>query len=212
MKFPKGLLLLFITILFSRALAQQSDTVFYLNGNVVPAKIIDTLIGFVTFTEPTDSVKRVNIDNEALFAVKYASGKMYYYYKQDTINGNWYTRDEMWAFMQGERDARKHYRSRGAFIGSMLFGLAGGMTGVLYAPVFPAAFMGATELVKVKLKPEWVSGPYLTSQVTYLLGFQREAFVKRRLTILKGGGIGLAVGFTAFALYLNKGRWIWLNN
>jgi hypothetical protein len=204
------LLYFFLTSFFS--FAQSADTVFYMNGNIVATRVIDTLIGAVTFFDPKDSTKKVNVENEAIFAIRYGNGNYKYYYTQDTVNGNWFTRDEMWYYMQGERDARKNYRSPGAFVGGLLFGMAGGATGALYAPLLPGAFLGACELAKVKIKQEWVSGPYLMSQVTYLLGFQREAFSKRRITILKGGGIGLAVGFSAFALYLNKGRWIWQKN
>jgi hypothetical protein len=191
------------------AFAQAKDTIFYMNGNIVAGKIIDTLLGAVTFKDPADTTKKVHIEDQAIFAVKYSTGQLKYYYTQDTTVGNWFSRDEMWFFMQGERDARKNFRSPVSFIGGMLTGIGGGLTGGLWAPAVPFAFMGLTELTKIRIKHKWVSGPYLLSEDAYILGFQREALAKRRIAILKGGGIGLAVGFSAFFLYLDKGHWIW---
>ena len=180
-----------------------------MNGNIVAGNIIDTLLGAVTFKDPADTTKKVHIEDQAIFAVKYRSGQLKYYYTQDTTIGNWFTRDEMWFFMQGERDARKNYKSPVAFIGGMVTGIAAGATGGLWAPAVPFAYMGVTELTKIRIKHKWVSGPYLLSEDAYILGFQREALTKRRIAILKGGGIGLAIGFSAFFLYLDKGDWVW---
>ena len=191
--------------------AQVSDTIYYMNGNVVGAQILDTLLGAVTFKDPEDSTKKVHADDQAIFAVKYADGAMKYYYNQDSASGNWFTREEMRYFMKGERDAREKYRSPGAFVGGILTGIAGGVTGVLYGPVVPLAYLGVNELTKIRIKHKWVSGPYLLSEDAYILGFQREAFAKRRIAVLKGSGIGIAVGFAAFGLYFNKGGWFWKN-
>jgi hypothetical protein len=192
-----------------KSIAQKSDTVFYMNGNIVSGKIIDTLLGAVTFKDPSDTTKKVHIEDQAIFAVKYANGTMRYYYKQDTTIGNWFTRDEMWFFMQGERDARKNYRSPFSFCGGLVMGIAGGVTGALWAPAVPFAYMGVTELTKIRIKHKWISGPYLLAEDSYILGFQREALYKRRIAIMKGGSIGLGIGFGAFFLYLNKGKWVW---
>lgn len=200
---------LLIVVCKSALFSQAGDTIFYMNGNIVVGKVIDTLLGAVTFRDPADSSKKVHVEDQAIFAVRYGNGALKYYYTQDTTQGNWFTREEMWYFMQGERDARKNYKSPGAFIGGVVTGIAGGAAGALWAPVVPFAFMGVTELTKVRIRHKWVSGPYLLSQDAYILGFQREALTKRRLTVLKGGGIGLAIGFTAFFLYLDKGKWVW---
>ncbi|MFN5459300.1 MAG: hypothetical protein ACK5AY_05280 [Bacteroidota bacterium] len=200
-------ILLFTISLMVRG--QNKDSVFYMNGNIVAAKVIDTLLGAVTFKDPADTNKKVHADDQAIFSVKYANGFTKYYYKQDTTVGNWFTREEMHYFMIGERDARKNYKSPRAFIGGLITGIGGGLTGVLYGPLIPGTYIGLNELTKIRIKQKWVSGPYLLSEDAYILGFQREAFAKRRIAVLKGSGIGLAVGFAAFGLYFNKGKWAW---
>jgi hypothetical protein len=188
---------------------KSQDSIFYMNGNIVKAKVVDTLLGAVTYKDPADTSKKVNIETEAIFAVKYASGALKYFYSQDTTTGNWFARDEMWYFMQGERDARKGYKSPGAFIGGMVTGIAGGVTGALWAPAVPFGFMGVNELTKIRIRHKTVSNPYALDHDAYILGYQREALYKRRVATLKGGGIGIVIGFTAFFIYLDKGKWAW---
>src|ERR1700751_178200 len=112
------------------SLAQKvyGDTLFLMNGRVFGVSVIDTLFGYATFVDPIDTNKRAHIENDQLFAIKYQNGDIFYYYEQDTI-ANWFTRDEMWLFMAGERDARKGFKARGSFYGSMASGIAGGLTG-----------------------------------------------------------------------------------
>ncbi|MBC7864086.1 MAG: hypothetical protein IAF38_14010 [Bacteroidia bacterium] len=204
--------ILFVFVLFfsvGKISAQVKDTIFYMNGTIIAAKIIDTLLNAVTYKDPADSTKNVNLEDQAIFAVKYAKGAMKYYYTQDTLSGNWFTRDEMWYFVQGERDARKGFRSPGAFWGGVLTGIGGGCTGALWGPAVPFAFMGASEITKIRIRHKTVSNPYLLDHDAYILGYQREAVFKRRMASLKGGGIGLVIGFSAFFLYLDKGKFPW---
>ena len=201
----------FLLILFAFTLKSQTkDSIFYMNGTIITSKITDTLLGAVTYLDPEDTSKKVHLETQAIFALRYAKdNRLVYYYTQDTLNGNWFTRDEMWLFMQGERDARKGYKSPGAFCTGLVGGIAGGVTGALWGPVVPFAGMGVIELTKIKIKHSTVSNPYLLDHDAYILGYQREALFKRRMTVLKGGGIGLAIGFSAFFLYLDKGHWAW---
>ena len=150
----KKIVLVFILLIsFSGKISSQvKDTIFYMNGTIIGATIIDTLLNAVTFKDPADTSKKVNLEDQAIFSVKYANGEIKYYYTQDTLNGNWFTRDEMWYFVQGERDARKGFRSPGAFWGGVVTGIAGGCAGAIWAPAVPFGFMGATELTKIRIR------------------------------------------------------------
>ena len=118
---------------------KTGDTLFLLNGRMVATQVIDTLFNFATFVDPDDSTKRSHIENDQLFAIKYQNGDIFYYYEQDTI-ANWFSREEMWMFMQGERDARKGFKPHGSFYGTMAVGILGGLTGTFFAPVAPLAY------------------------------------------------------------------------
>jgi hypothetical protein len=101
-------------LLSAAAFSQKraADSLFLMNGRILVSPVIDTLFGAATFVDPEDTTKRAHIENDQLFAIKYSNGDIFYYYEQDTIS-NWFSRDEMWMFMKGERDARKGFKPWG---------------------------------------------------------------------------------------------------
>lgn len=178
-----------------------NDSLFLMNGKIYVSTVIDTSLGAVTILDLKDTSKRMNVEYDELYGVKYAStGRMYYYYSQDTSIVNDFTRDEMWLYMKGERDAKKGFKARGSLFGSMAAGAAGGITGNILGPLAPFAYLGLSGLPKVKIKHDTVSNPYYLDSDAYILGYERQARYKRKINCLIGGGIGLAIGFTANVL------------
>ncbi len=174
------------------------DSLFLMNGKVLLETVIDTTVGTVTYTDSKDTSKRINIDNFDLYGIRYAkTGTMFYYYKQDSVMGNIFTRKEMLFFMNGERDAKKGFKARGCFWGAMIAGTAGGLTKSILGPVVPFAFVGLSGLPKVRIRHNTVSNPYYLDSDPYILGYERQARSKRRIEGIKGGIIGLVIGYTA---------------
>ncbi|MGZ3865590.1 MAG: hypothetical protein ACXVC6_01455 [Bacteroidia bacterium] len=202
MKILSKSLLVVLLFVASVSFSQQGtkDTMFLMNGRIVPVNVIDTLFQFVTFTDPDDSTKRAHVDIDALFAIKYKSGDIFYYYEQDTIT-NFFTRDEMWMFMQGERDARKGFKPYGSLYGTAAAGIVGGLTGSLFAPLAPLVYFSMVGLPWVRIKHKTVSNANYLTYDSYILGYEREARRKRRIQSLIGGVIGLAIGFAGYAIY-----------
>jgi hypothetical protein len=195
--------LVFSTVLciciLNSMLAQKkaADSLFLMNGRIVVAPVLDTTLFAATIIDPEDSTKRTHIDNESLFAIKYSNGDTYYYYKQDTIQ-NYFSRDEMALYMQGERDAKKGFKPWGAFYSTMACGLVGGLSGTLFGPALPAVFFLTVGIPKVRIKHNTVSNPNYLDYDSYILGYEREARSKRRRYSLVGGGIGVVAGYIAF--------------
>lgn len=187
------------------ALAQKkpADTLYLMNGRIVVSPVLDTLFGAATFIDPEDSTKRSHIENDRLFAIRYHTGDLFYYYEQDTIS-NWFSRDEMWMFMQGERDARKGFKPWGSKWGTFASGMAGGLTGSILGPLFPMGYIALVGLPKVRIRHSTVSNINFLESDAYILGYEREARGKRRKYALVAGGIGLAVGYSAYFLGLRK--------
>ncbi len=196
-------IILFFTSLLSFAQKKAGDTLFLMNGRVIPVSIIDTLFGYATFVDPSDSTKRAHIENDQLFAIKYQSGDIFYYYEQDSV-ANWFTRDEMWLFMQGERDARKGFKAHGSFYGSMASGIVGGITGTLFGPLAPLAYTACVGLPWVRIRHKTVSNANNLMYDAYILGYEREARKKRRIKALIGSAIGMALGYTTFFVWLKN--------
>jgi hypothetical protein len=176
--------------------AQQSkDTLFLLNGKIFVTPVLDTLLGGVTIIDTKDSLQKFTLDNEDLFSINFSNGNIRYYYRYDTLIGNYFTRDEMIYYMHGERDAKKGFTAKGAFYGGMAAGFLGGLSGNFIGPIVPFTFFSLCGIPKVRIRHETISNPYFIDHDPYLLGYERRARSKRRVKGLIGGGIGLAAGY-----------------
>ena len=175
--------------------AQNKDTILLMNGNYVVEKVLDTLIGAVTIVNPANVTEKLHYEYDEIYCVKYASGFTDYYYTQDTLNGNYFTREEMQYYIYGERDARKGFKAHGSLIGAGVVGLASGGLGLFFAPIFPYGYMSLSGITKVRIKHKTISNPNYIDHDAYILGYERVSRTKRRIRALIGGTIGLAAGY-----------------
>lgn len=182
--------------------AQHKDTIFLMNGNIVAEKVLDTLIGAVTIVNPEKPNEKLHYEYDEIFCVKYANGFIDYYYSQDTLKGNYFTREEMNYYMLGERDARKGFKARGSLIGAGLLGAATGGLGLFFAPVFPFGYMALSGIPKIRIKHSTISNPNYIDHDAYILGYERVSRSKRRIQAIIGGTVGLAVGYGVYFGYL----------
>jgi hypothetical protein len=189
-------------VLNSIFLAAQTsrDTLYLMNGKIYVSPVLDTLLGGVTIIDFKDSTKKLTVDNEDLFSVNFSNGEIRYYYRYDTIIGNYFTRDEMVFYMHGERDAKKGFSAKGAYYGGFAAGFVGGLSGNFLGPIVPFTFFSLCGIPKVRIKHETISNPYFVDHDPYLLGYERRARSKRRTKSLIGGGIGLVAGYAVNVL------------
>lgn len=175
--------------------AQNKDTILLMNGNTVVEKVLDTLIGAVTIVNPLNTLEKLHYEYDDIYCVKYATGFTDYYYTQDTLTGNYFTRDEMLYYIYGERDARKGFKARGALIGAGVVGLVSGGLGLFFAPIFPYGYMALTGIPKVRIRHSTISNPNYIEHDPYILGYERVSRSRRRIQALIGGTIGLVAGY-----------------
>lgn len=187
--------LFFIFIIANQFSAQNKDTIFLMNGNIVSGKIIDTLIGAVSILNPEKNNEKLHYEYDDIYNIKYENGFIKYYYTQDTLRGNYFTREEMQYYIYGERNARKGFKARGSLIGAGAIGLFSGGLGIFFAPIFPYGYMALSGAPKVRIKHHTISNPAYIDQDAYILGYERVSRSKRRMQALIGGSIGLAVGY-----------------
>jgi hypothetical protein len=162
---------------------------------VFSAEITDTTGGSVTVKNPEKTTGKLTYDWDQLYLVKFADGGQRYYYSQDSLLGNWLTRDEMRMYMKGEADARKGYKAKGALWGSSVVGLLAGMSGSFWAPLAPYGFMALSGLPKVRIKRATVSDAAYLRSDAYIMGYERVARQKLKLKSLIGGTAGLLLGY-----------------
>ena len=202
----KALLFFFFCTFYSRTFSQVQvqDTIFLMNGQVIGEKVIDTLLGAVSIYHPTKHTKLIHFEWDQLYMVKYSNGFKRYYYYQDTTIYNWFTRQEMWYFMKGERDARKGFKAKGALVGAGVLGFLGGMTGSFWGPVAPYGFMALSGITKIRIRHETVSNPKYIESDAYILGYERVARQKRKIKSLIGGTAGLILGYGFYFIFHNS--------
>lgn len=196
----KKTIALLFTFIFSGnfLFSQQKDTIILMNGNVVVERVIDTLLGAVTIYHPTKPSKKIHYEYEDLYGIFYGNGSKKYYYKQDTIRYNWFTRDEMYYFIKGEQDGRKGFKARGSLIGAGITGFISGASGTFFAPIFPYGYMALSGLPKVRIRHSTISNPMYIDYDPYILGYERSARYKRKMKSLLGGTVGLIAGYVFY--------------
>lgn len=203
----------FIFLLSQLAFAQDAteggspkrDTVYLMNGQIVPTTILDTSFFGVKILRQGKKGKlgrEVIIEGERVFSYKINGGEEVIIYQQDSLLGNEFTIQQTREFITGERDAHKGYRSYSWPAANAVIGFASGAylySVISFAPPFA---VGALSLVpRVSIDKSTVSNLNLLKSEPYLEGYSRVAEKRRTLKTLLSGVGGLAVGFVARSVY-----------
>ena len=205
----KKVFLFLVSWFFYQTVSSQTkvqDTIYLMNGQVVGEKVIDTILGAITIINPKKTNKKIHYEWDQIFMVRYANGDKRYYYQQDSLLSNWFSRDEMWMYMKGENDARKGFKAKGAMIGAGIAGIVGGMTGTFWGPIAPYGFMALSGLppIKIKIKHNTISNPAYVESDAYILGYERVARQRRKIKSVIGGTVGLIIGYTFYGLFHSR--------
>src|SRR5688572_29586478 len=99
-------LIYFLFFFASLQYAQVADTIFLMNGQIFPGLVTDTT---VTVSVNDGEKKQLLYEPDQLYKIRFSNGINRYYYTEDSLANNWLSREEMWMYMKGERDARKGF-------------------------------------------------------------------------------------------------------
>jgi hypothetical protein len=201
-----GLIVFYILSLFLLDIKAQSDTVYLMNGHMVCGEITDTANHTVTAFDCKRPGKKLRYESDEVFSFKKKDQAERFFYDEQPDNPDWFSRKDFKYYMQAERDARSMYKSRGAFWSGAAFGFAGGASGTFFGIGAPFVSFGITQLFKVKIRPKAVSNMELLGESAYIDGYERQARVKRSLISLKGGVIGLGIGYGLY--FLTNGSYL----
>lgn len=174
------------------------DSVYLMNGNVVGETVLDSMLGAITINDSKKPGRKIHYEWDELYMVKFANGTNRYYYEQDSTKNNWFTREEMWLYTKGEKDARVRFKPKACAITAGIAGLIGGMSGTFWAPIMPYGFMTMSGITKIKIRHSSVSDPKYVDYDSYILGYERTARQKRKIWSIIGGSIGLVAGYAFY--------------
>jgi len=151
-------------------------------------------------------LKRGSADRTDLYALEKPDGSKEYYYFQDELKGNFLSREEMQAFIQGERDARYGVSGNVWFYSGLV---VGGISGYLlessvWSLAVPAVFTLSTQIPVIKIREEHISDKSFVGNENYALGYEKQARSRNAIQALKGSAIGTALGIVAFLIVDNN--------
>jgi hypothetical protein len=178
-----------------------------LNGNSFVASYLDTFqlnVRYLNRRSP-NVIRKTELDR--VFSVTRATGEEILLYKPDSLSGEILSAQDMRYFIYGQQDARKHYKAYWTYAVGFASGALLPSLGIWGLPDFlpPFAFAFLVNIPKITIKQKMVSNPQYMNEDAYLAGFQRIAEKKRMFNVLKGGAVGLALGFGLYSLvYVGK--------
>ncbi len=157
---------------------------------------------FITYKSLKNKDK--SIETYEVFSLIEKDGNEIIVYNQDTTYEGAFSLLEMRAFVQGQTDASQKFKSPLITAGGIVLMTA---SSVVINPVFVILVSGAycttIGLTKPSDKKLNIPTEYKNND-HYVLGYKKETKHKRIKNAIIGSGIGLAVGFTTFAIINNN--------
>jgi hypothetical protein len=181
------------------------DTIFFLNGEIRAVKIVDTVYHLIRFL-PEKRKKKPHVfevEKDRVFSIKLSNGQEHLVYFHDSIIGNVFTVLEAKMFMLGEREADKNYHNKWPFIIGFVVGAASPIAlsnAVALSPIAPAITPLHTLIPYIKVNTKKIVNKNYLQYDTYIMGYEKVARKKNFMHSILGAGIGLAAGFSAWAI------------
>lgn len=135
---------------------------------------VDSVVVGPEFVEYRKTGKRKfrSLERDKIYAIRSADGRIDVVYLPDSLEGNWYTAEQMSYYIQGQEDAGKHYGKRanvGLAAGVML-GAAASVSR-LYGSVVIAAYPGFVGYLKPSFSAKRGFQPQFAENVFYKEGY-----------------------------------------
>jgi hypothetical protein len=208
-------LLLFFSSAFE-AVAQ--DKVQLMSGKTLTGKVTKEYDGYYDFTyyKKGGKTKEIELTKYRVFSLTDSKGTEDIIYKQDSLLGSFYSKNEMKMQVFGQRDAYSSYQSAPLFFGGFALGFGsvlfdtyefdGSNTGFFkrspsVAPIIvPIVLTIGSGMLKTKIKRAYASDATYLNNEFYIQGFQKVAKTKRIKSTFLGSVIGMATGFVVYSL------------
>lgn len=192
-----------LVFLFSYFNASAQKTILYLNGKEKKIESYSMNNERLVFV-PIDALdKKKSVDMYKVFSVKDSlTDKEIIIYNPDTSEGD-LTREEMRMFIDGEQYAVKNYKDKTHKVAAAAIGIGSGIF-TFYGLIIPATYAVIGGRFSPAVPMNLPNPPQSINEEMFKYGYQYKARAKKTKDNLIFGGIGFAVGFTAFAVILHN--------
>jgi len=202
-------MLRFLTIvllcsLCSEGISQQ-DTVLFMNGVIMPCKIISDDGTDLTYEVKKRKKLRMKSTHKSDIFGIIQNGERTVYYNVNSIAGDDLTEKQVLVFMAGQRDGRDNFDATATWIGGLSFGTIAGILSrsnfILIAMpliVYPLAQV----IPVIKIKEKFITDPNHRYNDIYAEGFERAARGKKLTAAIKSSAIGTAIGTVIYRVFI----------
>ncbi len=180
------------------------DRVTLLTGKVLEVKSASINDSTVTFQKfGSTSMKRRVFEKRKVFSVTFETGKEKVVYEPDSMENEEYNKAEMRMYVQGEIDAREHFRSPLTTIGGVAVG-SGGAFFAIYGSTLPMLYSGSVVLFKTNMAKQNLPDQTILDSEPYINGYSTQARKKRIKNALIGSVSGYLVSIGVLILIFGK--------
>lgn len=190
--------LVFISIgQFLIAQQQFNDTIFFMNGDILPCTIQDDSDIDVEFEfKKRKRIKSKGVHKSEIFGIS-KKGEKQIYYAQNEIVGDDLSLAEVELYLAGQRDARSNYKTRLVFYSGLAISTAAsalGEAGLLAVTVPTVTYPIAQYIPVIKIKENTITNINHKYNILYSEGYEGVARGKRVMAGLKGSALGSVIG------------------
>lgn len=190
-------LLLYLFLVTASAVSLGQDTITFLNGRVLNAKVIETdsIYTTVTFNKRKKEVTKV-YGNDILFSIQYGNGTIDTIYTTSDEIDHDLSVEDMALFIMGEQDAKKYYKTPlTSIIGVAVSGAAGyALHEGFWVAAIPLAYTGGVYVAPTKIKAPDTRPLAVVQTDAYQEGYLAVARTKKSFNALISSVIGTFTG------------------
>ncbi len=183
----------------------QQDTVLFMNGVILPCKIItDDGTDLIYEFQKRKKLKRKSTHKSDIFGI-IQNGERKVYYHVHAIAGDDLSEEQVLIFMAGQRDARNNFNLNTTWIAGLSFGTIAGIlsrSNFLLVAVPVIVYPAAQLIPVIKIKKKFISDENYRYNDIYAEGFERAARGKKIAAAVKSSAIGTAVGTIIYRVFL----------
>ena len=189
---------------FSWKTSAAQDVLTLYNGRKIYTKIVEVNSQSVIYKHSTNIKERNrSILLPRIFSIETA-GKEEILYKPDPMDPDMFTLEEMRMFIKGEQEAMRFYENNLLKAASFTVGVASGYFGFFYGLIGPPLFTTVVGAFSPNMSKMKVTDPSLLNSPDFNEGYSKKVRDYKIRKSIIWGGIGYAVGLTAFVIIANN--------
>jgi hypothetical protein len=195
-------IILFTVLSWKTSLSQDVLTLY--NGRKIYTKIVEVNAESIIYKRSTNiKEKNKSILLNRVFSIE-ANGVEQVIYKEDLMDPEMFTLEEMRSFIKGEQEAMRFYENNTLKVASVAVGMASGYFGFFYGLIFPPLFTTIVGSFSPRMPKQKVTDPALLSNPDFCEGYSKKVRDYKIRKSIIWGGVGYAIGITGFIILANN--------